>query len=62
MKHKQRIIAIILSLLMIFCAVPAYAAEDKDTLDKAKFQGAVPNDQAEEIHFLVYLAPIHVHL
>lgn len=51
MKHKQRIIAIILSLLMIFCAVPAYAAEDKDTLDKAKFQGAVPNDQAEEIHF-----------
>ena len=51
MKHKQRIIAIILSLLMIFCAVPAYAAEDKDTLDKAKFQGAVPNDKAEEIHF-----------
>ena len=51
MKHKQRIIAIILSLLMIFCAVPAYAAEDKDTLDKAKFQGAVLNDQAEEIHF-----------
>ena len=51
MKHKTRIIAIILSLLMIFCAVPAYAAEDKDTLDKAKFQGAVPNDKAEEIHF-----------
>ena len=51
MKHKQRIIAIILSLLMLFCAVPAYAAEDKDTLDKAKFQGAVPNDKAEEIHF-----------
>lgn len=51
MKHKKRIIAIILSLLMLFSAIPAYAANDEDTLNKTKFDVAVPNEQAEEIHF-----------
>ena len=51
MKHKKRIIAIILSLLMLFSAIPAYAANDEDTLKKTKFDMAVPNDKAEEIHF-----------
>ncbi len=51
MKHKKRIIAIILSLIMLFSNIPAYAANDEDTLKKTKFDGAVPNDKAVEIHF-----------
>ena len=55
MRHKKRSIAIILSLLMLFCAVPAYAEDGKeaDTFDKWKFCEVLQqNTQPTEIHFV----------
>ena len=50
MKKNKTKIGILLMLLMAIFTLGS-SAEEKDTLDKAKFQAAVPYNQAVEIHF-----------